>query len=185
MSGGGSSGSDEGDELSDASMPESPSASISDLPQLKVKPGQELKIKCELNNTYGRITWLLNSKPIRTDNGRYAIQGPTLNRAIEGRLTINNVLPEDNGIWQCHETKFDGKEHISKPIWVVVMASPRAVHLEFDGRRLSPSSSPATRVTYREKDNISILRGRRGKSAAPNYVVHEFCQCDKLESSVH
>lgn len=130
MSGGGTSGSDEGDELSD-SMPESAGdvayssdfsqGSSSDLPQIKIKPGQELKLKCDLNNTYGRITWLLNTKPIRTDNGRYAIQGPTLNRAIEGRLTINNVLPEDNGIWQCHETKFDGKEHLSKPIWVVVM----------------------------------------------------------------
>lgn len=28
--------------------------------------------------------------------------------------------------------------------------------MEFDGRRLSPSSAPATRVTYREKDNVSI-----------------------------
>lgn len=41
-------------------------------------------------------------------------------------------------------------------------AAPRAVHLEFDGRRLSPgtplmsASSPSSRVTYREKDNVSI-----------------------------
>ena len=144
----GTSSSDEGDEPNDSLMMDSPSASMTSssmlehgprneeqsdgpqsdrpaepplLPQLKVKPGHELKLKCDLNNTYGRIMWLLNGKPIRTDNGRYAIQGPTLNRAIEGRLTINNVLPEDNGVWQCHETKFDGKEHISKPIWVVVL----------------------------------------------------------------
>jgi len=144
-SSGGTSGSDEGEELSDSAMLESPSASMTSslntngpgvgvgveemaadepaplIPQMKIKPGQELKLKCDLNNTYGRITWFLNNKPIRTDNGRYAIQGPTMNRAIEGRLTINNVLPEDNGIWQCHETKFDGKEFFSKPIWVVVL----------------------------------------------------------------
>jgi len=89
--------------------------------EVKVKPGHELKLKCDLNNTYGRIMWLLNGNPIRTDNGRYSIQGPNKNRAIEGRLTINNVLPEDNGVWQCHETKFDGKEHVSKPIRVIVL----------------------------------------------------------------
>jgi hypothetical protein len=89
--------------------------------EVKVKPGHELKVKCEMNNTYGRIMWLLNGNPIRTDNGRYSIQGPSKNRAIEGRLTINNVLPEDNGVWQCHETKFDGKEHVSKPIRVLVL----------------------------------------------------------------
>ncbi|CAG7824084.1 unnamed protein product, partial [Allacma fusca] len=88
---------------------------------IKIKPGRELKLKCELNNTYGRIMWLLNGQPIRTDNGRYSIQGPSGNHAIEGRLTINNVLPEDNGIWQCHETKFDGKEHVSKPTRVIVL----------------------------------------------------------------
>jgi hypothetical protein len=138
----GSNGSDEGDESSDAIMSDSPSGLTRGsgdeglpadqpplLPQLKVKPGHELKIKCDLNNTYGRIMWLLNGKPIRTDNGRYAIQGPTLNRAIEGRLTINNVLPEDNGVWQCHETKFDGKEHVSKPIWVVVLGELSQTYL--------------------------------------------------------
>ncbi|OXA60621.1 Immunoglobulin superfamily member 10 [Folsomia candida] len=128
---------------------------------VKVKPGHELKLKCELNNTYGRIIWLLNGNGIRTDNGRYSIQGPNKNRAIEGRLTINNVLPEDNGVWQCHETKFDGKEHVSKPIRVIVLAAPRSVHLEFDGRRISPTplmsaSSPSSKVTYREKDNVTI-----------------------------
>jgi len=89
--------------------------------ETKIKPGHELKLKCDLNNTYGRIMWLHNGDAIRTDNGRYAIQGPNKNRAIEGRLTINNVLPEDNGIWQCHETKFDGKVQLSKPIRVIVM----------------------------------------------------------------
>ena len=106
------------------------SGSISNIPsdigdsgiaEVKIKPGRELKLKCELNNTYGRIIWLLNGQSIRTDNGRYSIQGPSVNHAIEGRLTINNVLPEDNGIWQCHETKFDGKEHISKPTRVIVL----------------------------------------------------------------
>lgn len=38
--------------------------------QVKVKPGHELKLKCDLNNTYGRIIWLLNGNAIRTDNGR-------------------------------------------------------------------------------------------------------------------
>jgi hypothetical protein len=43
----------------------------------------------------------------------------------------------------------------------IFAAAPRAVHLEFDGRRLSPTplmsaSSPSSRVTYREKDNASI-----------------------------
>ena len=108
----------------------SSSGSISNIPsdigdsgigEVKIKPGRELKLKCELNNTYGRIIWLLNGQSIRTDNGRYSIQGPSVNHAIEGRLTINNVLPEDNGIWQCHETKFDGKEHISKPTRVIVL----------------------------------------------------------------
>lgn len=45
------------------------------------------------------------------------------------------------------------------------LAAPRAVYLEFDGRRLPTSStlsSPSSRVTYREKDNISaqcIIQG--------------------------
>lgn len=106
--------------LMDAPQPEPES-------QVKIRPGHELKLKCDLNNTYGRIIWLLNGNSIRTDNGRYSIQGPSKNRAIEGRLTINNVLPEDNGIWQCHETKFDGKEHVSKPIRVVVLGKEEFV----------------------------------------------------------
>lgn len=41
-------------------------------------------------------------------------------------------------------------------------AAPRAVHLEFDGRRVTPSTTPvapsasSSKVTYREKDNVSI-----------------------------
>jgi len=58
--------------------------------------------------------------------------------------------------------------------------------LEFDGRRISPSpsmsaSSPSTRVTYREKDNVSIQCVVEGGNPPPR--VYWFLNSRNLTNS--
>jgi len=65
-------------------------------------------------------------------------------------------------------------------------AAPRAVHMEFDGRRISPSasmsaSSPSSRVTYREKDNVSIQCVVEGGNPPPR--VYWFLQSRNLTNN--
>lgn len=67
-------------------------------------------------------------------------------------------------------------------ILLYLVAAPRAVHLEFDGRRIiSPSPSATSRVTYREKDNVSIQCVVEGGNPPPR--IYWFLNSRNLTNS--
>lgn len=115
------------------------------LPEVVVRPGNELVLNCELGNaTTGPVLWLQNGKSVRVDGSRrYLI--------AEGHLKITRVAPDDGGIWQCQERTRDAIT-TSKPVWVVVMATPSQVFVQYEGRRLAKEA----RLTSREKGGLVI-----------------------------
>src|ERR1700710_910227 len=67
-------------------------------------------------------------------------------------------------------------------LFLICVAAPRGVHMESDGRRVSPSSSlSATRVTYREKDNVSLQCVVEGGNPPPK--VYWFMNSKNLTNS--
>lgn len=105
-----------------------------------VEPRSQIKLNCEVDLDIQSSVWLKDGQMVqavepgtRTSEFRF-IKEP------RGGITINNVMLEDDGYWQCEAENFRGYMETGRSTKLVVLSPPRPPYLTFDSRRLDASN---------------------------------------------
>lgn len=105
-----------------------------------VEPRSQIKLNCEVDLDIQSSVWLKDGQVVqavepgtRTSEFRF-IKEP------RGGLTINNVMLEDDGYWQCEAENFRGYMETGRSTKLVVLSPPRTPYLTYDSRRLDASN---------------------------------------------
>lgn len=104
-----------------------------------VEPRSQVKLNCEVDLDIQSSVWLKDGQIVQA----VEIGARSEIRFIKeprGGITINNVMLEDDGYWQCEAENFRGYMETGRSTKLVVLSSPRPPYLTFDGRRLDASN---------------------------------------------
>ncbi|KAH9391357.1 hypothetical protein TYRP_006960 [Tyrophagus putrescentiae] len=137
--------------------------------------GERVDIPCSMATPGGSVQWILNSKPILLDLS--ANQRRHWNISKDGQttsLTISRLTKADEGLWECVELDSGGNVRQKAPIMRIVLSNtPEEPYLEYEGRRVSSSSSSssANSITIREHVLAQLHCVIKGQSSAIRSVA--------------
>jgi hypothetical protein len=105
-----------------------------------VEPHSNIKLNCEVDLDVQSSVWLKDGQVVQTVDSERSSMGSRFIKELRGGLTINNVMLEDDGFWQCEAENFRGYMETGRQTKLVVLSPPRPPYLLFETRRLDASN---------------------------------------------
>lgn len=105
-----------------------------------VEPRSQIKLNCEVDLDIQSSVWLKDGVMVQSVEAGSRTSEFRFIKEPRGGITINNVMLEDDGFWQCEAENFRGYMETGRSTKLVVLSPPRSPYLTFDGRRLDASN---------------------------------------------
>jgi hypothetical protein len=104
-----------------------------------VEPHSKITLNCEVDLDVQSSVWLKDGQVVQVVESARAM-GSRFIKELRGGLSINNVMLEDDGFWQCEAENFRGYMETGRSTKLVVLSPPRPPYLLYDSRRLDASN---------------------------------------------
>lgn len=105
-----------------------------------VEPRSQIKLNCEVDLDIQSSVWLKDGVVVQAVEAGSRTSEFRFIKEPRGGITINNVMLEDDGYWQCEAENFRGYMETGRSTKLVVLSPPRPPYLTFDSRRLDASN---------------------------------------------
>lgn len=105
-----------------------------------VEPRSQVKLNCEVDLDIQSSVWLKDGQMVHAYESGTRTSEFRFIKEPRGGITINNVMLEDDGYWQCEAENFRGYMETGRSTKLVVLSPPRPPYLTFDSRRLDASN---------------------------------------------
>lgn len=105
-----------------------------------VEPRSQIKLNCEVDLDIQSSVWLKDGQVVQAVEPVSRSSEFRFIKEPRGGITINNVMLEDDGYWQCEAENFRGYMETGRSTKLVVLSPPRPPYLTFDTRRLDASN---------------------------------------------
>ncbi|CRL08182.1 CLUMA_CG020961, isoform A, partial [Clunio marinus] len=131
---------------------------------LYVESRSQIKLNCEVDLDIQTSVWLKDGQIVQAVEAGTRTNEFRFIKEPRGGLTINNVMLEDDGHWQCEAENFRGYMETGRLTKLVVLSTPRPPYLTYDSRRLDASN---LFIPVKENAEISLSCVSEGGNPKP------------------
>jgi Immunoglobulin domain/CD80-like C2-set immunoglobulin domain len=136
---------------------------LNEVSVIYVEPHSKILLNCEVDLDVQSAVWLKDGQVVQMVEVDRAM-GSRYIKEPRGSITINNVMLEDDGFWQCEAENFRGYMETGRATKLVVLIAPRPPYLLFETRRLDASN---LFIPVKESAEISLSCVSEGGNPKP------------------